>query len=117
MASKQVIDFASPIMGLDGEFNTFRLGLFYFKRLQAGQVCHLMDSKEKLLLGTAIVTHVEKGTLEEMLLKYGAHNHAVLNVCEEDRVGTLTQIITRIYGPHIATPSRKTTVIYLRRLT
>lgn len=110
-----VIDFVPPIVGIEGSFNTFRLGLFYSKRLQAGDVVYLMDNREKRVIGKAKVTGVDCGTLSDMLSAHARMNHAVL-FHMDGHAEALRDILQRFYGPHIAVPSKKTTVIHLKRM-
>lgn len=111
-----VIDFVPPIVGIEGSFNTFRLGLFYSKRLQAGDIVYLMDNREKRVIGKAEVTGVDCGALSDMLASHARMNHAVL-FHMDGHAEALGGILRRFYGPHIAVPSKKTTVIHLKRMT
>lgn len=113
----RLIDFAPPIFGIHDRFNTFRLGLFYSKCLKEGEVVGLVDNKAKLLLGRATVTDLDVGQLDDMLKKHARKNHTQLAaVSDEEAILGLDAIIKRLYGPHIATLLRKTTVIHLERL-
>lgn len=111
-----VIGFIKPIIGLEGDFNTFRLGSFYAKRLSPGDTVYLLDEKEKLIIGRAEVTGVETGQLGEMLLIHAAKNHTELENDAGSAPERLFVTMKKIYGPHIATPERKVTVIYCRRI-
>lgn len=108
------IDFVSPT-GIEGSFNTFRLGLFYSKRLQKGDTVYLVDNKEKLVLGKALVIGVFLGPLQEMIQAHAVSNHAMLSYTQ-GHAEKLAELLGRFYGPHIATPNKKTTVLYLRRV-
>lgn len=111
-----VIDFAPGAVGLEGDFNTFRIGLFYSKRLTVGETVLLMDSKEKKVIGKARVLGVSLGPLNMMLDKHAARNHSQIGLSEADAPVRLREVLNRFYGPHIATDNRKTTVVHLRRI-
>lgn len=115
-----VIDFIPPMVGLEGEFNTIRLGMAWSKRLTVGETVYIMDNKLRKVIGTAIVEGIHVDTLENICQHHSHQNHCLLsasNLEREDLPSKMLQIITRIYGPHIAVPSKKATAIYLRRLT
>ena len=113
----RTVDFIPPLQGLEGYFNTFRLGGFYFKHLSAGETVALCDSKAKLIFGRAIVEAVVQGPLSQMLTEHAHMNHTQLANDEAVNASeSLMLVIRRLYGPHIATESKKTTVIYLRRI-
>lgn len=110
------IEFLPPIVGIDGEFNTFRMGLFYVKRLVVGEVVALVNNKERVLLGTATVTQLHFGPLERMLREHAYMNHTQLsNVGDVSPREALGEVIKRFYGPQVALPNKAASVIYLRR--
>lgn len=111
----QVIGFIPPMQGLEGSFNTFRLGGSLAKRLNVGDQVFLMDEKTKVVFGTAIVEDILVGQLGELCLIHGAKNHLELANAEEGASERLFKYLQRIYGPHIATHVKKACVIYLRR--
>ncbi|MFT4064373.1 hypothetical protein [Paraburkholderia sp.] len=112
----RVIDFIPPIVGTEGQFNTFRIGGFYAKHLTQGEEVFLMDSKAREVFGKAVVEKVEVGRLAEMCAQHAASNHTELDMPDGKNAERLMVLLQRINGPHIATPTKKTTVIYLRRL-
>ena len=113
----RVIEFAPPLCGFEGFFNTFRLGAFYLDRLKIGETVALYDNKAKLIFGHAVVESVYAGKLSEMLVAHAALNHTQLsNLGLVEPPEALKTVIKKLYGPHIATDSKRTTVIYLRRL-
>lgn len=113
---KRVIGFIPPVVGTDGEFNTFRLGGFYTKHLSPGEEVLLLNEKEKMVFGRAQVTRIETGALGEMCLRYAHLNHTELANDPSTAPERLAETLRRIYGPHIATPTKKTTVVFLRRI-
>ncbi|MCL2874694.1 MAG: hypothetical protein FWF12_00065 [Betaproteobacteria bacterium] len=111
----RVIGFIPPIIGTEGEFNTFRLGGFYHKNLSIGETVLLLNEKEKMVFGRATVQRIGFGKLGEMLALHAATNHTEIGNDSETASERLGETIRRIYGPHIATPNKKTTVIFMKR--
>lgn len=110
------IGFVPPVIGTEGEFNTFRLGTFYSKHLSPGDEVYLLNEKEKIIFGRAKVLSVELGKLGEMCLVHGHKNHTELQNDTIDAPKRLFALLQKLYGPHIATVEKKATVIYLKRL-
>ena len=112
---KQVIGFIPPIVGVEEEFNTFRMGK-KLTRLVEGEQVFLMNSKELIVFGEAVVVRVDVGTLDEMCVLYGENNHTELGKDPDDAARSLYQTIMKIYGPHLVHPKKIFTVISLRRV-
>lgn len=112
----RVIGFIPPIVGVSSEFNTFRLGSFYTKNLSPGDVVYLLNEKEKMVFGKAQVTSIDAGTLAEMCAIHAHKNHTELGQDPNTSPERLFRLLQKIYGPHIAVPSKKCCVVYLRRL-
>lgn len=113
---RYVVGFVPPMVGLESEFNTVRLGLTYAKRLKAGDTVFLLDEKERKVFGTAEVVSVETGKLGEICLNHAAKNHTELLSTDGHEAERLFKLLQKIYGPHAAVPEKKATVIYLKRL-
>jgi hypothetical protein len=111
-----VVGFIPPVQGVDKEFNTFRLGSALFKRLKIGDTVFLMDEKTKIVFGTAQVTRMESGLLGALCDEHAATNHREVGSEEAGASQRLFSYIQRIYGPHIATVTKKATVIFMRRI-
>lgn len=112
-----IIDFYPPIIGLENEFNTVRIGLAWFKRLNVGDEVYLSDNKERKVIGKAVITDIQKGKLQEICETHAEFNHTQLMASSESDVSfELMKIIQKFYGPHIALPTKWATVIYLRRI-
>lgn len=112
-----VISFIPPIVGADGEFNTVRLGGALAKRLAPGMKVLLMNQKTQTVFGEAVVTDIAVGTLKQLCLLHGHKNHTELSAEDADQSGDrLFKLMQKIYGPHIATETKKATVVYLRRI-
>jgi hypothetical protein len=117
MMNVPVIGFIPPVVGVDDSFNTFRLGHAFAKRLAPNQEVFLMDEKTKTVFGRAVVTDVSTGQLKQLCMLHGSKNHTELGKPDpENSPERLFAWIQKIYGPHIATEGKKSTVIYLRRL-
>jgi hypothetical protein len=114
--NEHAIGFIPPIVGVEEEFNTFRIGGFYQKRLSPGDSVYLLNEKEKIVFGRAMVTNIDGGPLGEMLLIHAHKNHTELANDPISAPERLFATIRKIYGPQIALPNKKTTVIYLKRL-
>ena len=113
---KIVVGFIPPILGVEGKFNTFRIGGFYNKNLKEGDEVFLLNEKEKAVFGIARVESVEIGRLDEMCILHGDMNHGELANISNDAPQKLFKTIQKIYGPHIAPPQKLTTVLYLQRI-
>lgn len=117
MVSTMTVGFIPPVVGVDGVFNTFRLGSFYSKNLKIGEHVFLLDEKTKRVFGKAEVTEIITGKLKEMCELHGQNNHTEL--VKEDRSNSaesLMLLLRKIYGPHIATDNKGSTVIYMKRI-
>lgn len=112
----RVIGFIPPVVGVEDEFNTFRLGGFYTKHLSPGDEVLLLNEKEKMVFGRARVEKIDTGGLGEMCLLHAHKNHTELANDPTDAPGRLHETLRKIYGPHIATLTKKTTVVFLKRL-
>jgi hypothetical protein len=109
------LDFEPPLVGLEAKFNTFRLGYTWSKRLKRGDRVLLMDSKAKEVFGRAKVTHVYTGKLVDMAFENGKGNHNQLGKEDAAAAEDLIVRMRKRFGPHIATDSKGTTVIWLER--
>lgn len=109
-----VIGFIPPIIGVEAEFNTFRLGK-KFGTLPIGSEVLLMDEKRKVVFGKAVVTDVTVGPLSALCAVYAPENHTELQHQDGKHAERLYQTFTKIYGPHIVKPDKTATVIKLRR--
>lgn len=112
----QVIGFIPPVEGVEDEFNTFRLGGALAKRLSVGQEVFIMNEKTKVVFGRAIVQRVEVGKLRELCDEHAHGNHRELNNEVEGAGERLFVYLQKIFGPHIAPPTKKACVIYLKRI-
>jgi hypothetical protein len=110
------IEFAPPMMGFDNEFNTIRVGLKWSKCLSVGDEVLLLDKPKSAVFGRAEVLRIEVGQLAEMSREHGALNHNQINLPADGAGERTIEALKRRYGPHIATDTKKVTVIYLKRI-
>lgn len=111
---KHVIGFVPPIIGVDGNFNTFRMGRKW-AALPVGEKVFLMDEKRKIVFGTATILYVKTGALSELCEAHAAENHTELGR-EGDHAASLYRTLEKIYGPHLVNPKKVFSVIALRRI-
>jgi hypothetical protein len=111
-----VIFFSPPMQGIEGTFNTFRIGLRYSKLLKRGDKVLLVDLKGCVVIGHAKVKSVIVGRLDEMAKLYAHENHNQTGLDGEGASDRLVANMQKRYGPHIASLEKKTTVIYLTLL-
>jgi hypothetical protein len=111
----RIIEFSPPMSGLDGEFNTFRLGIAWSKRLMPGDLVCLMNKKEFLLMGHAEVTAVHVGKLSDMSALHARRNHNQLGLPPDGAGERLIANMIKRYGPHKCLYDSKVTVIYMNR--
>lgn len=109
-----VIEFAPPMGGFVGTFNTIRVGMTWSRRLTEGMKVALMDKKHSLIFGYATVCKVECGALGDIAQRYAHENHNQKGLDPEGAPERLMQSMMKRHGPHIITPTKKACVIYLR---
>ncbi len=112
----RIIEFMPPMNGMDGEFNTFRLGVAWSKRVESGNAVLLMDKKQYELMGCAEVTAVHVGKLSDMSALHARHNHNQLGLDQDGAGERLIANMIRRYGPHKCSTGTNVTVIYMKRL-
>lgn len=109
-----VIDFAPPMTGLEGSFNTVRLGGTWAKRLSGGERVLLVDKPHSLVIGIAVVEQVVVGKLNEIAPMHAAHNHNQKSLGSEGATERLIAGMKKRYGPHKVLDHSRVTFIYLR---
>ena len=105
-----VLKFRNPC-GMDGKFNTIRLGMAWTKRVTRGTVVALMTTKFDVF-GRAAVTSILSGTKEDMVERYAIDNHRLL---VDGTQRSMEDILRGSYGRMIYDNNEFATVIYLRR--
>lgn len=110
----RVIEFSPPMRGIEGRFNTFRLGGAWAKRIEAGETVLLIDAKEHQVIAKATVEGVVKGKLEDLAREHAAGNHNQQGLEPEGAPERLIAAMMKRYGPHRAGHNSTVTVIFLR---
>jgi hypothetical protein len=106
--------FRPPLLGLDGTFNTFRLGKAWHDRVAVGGIVALVDPNDEPI-GLAEVTSKTVGIYERLAPEHAPFNHMMLGRPPETAPAELFKVLTRSYGTTFMTASRIVSVIYLRR--
>lgn len=104
----------SDTAGLSGEFNTFRLGGAWAKRVSVGDVVLLQNGQgEAIDYATVCDTHI--GSFSDMAHEYGVDNHLAINAEISGTPFDLAQVMTKLYGAHRFSLNSTVSVIELRR--
>lgn len=69
------LSFSPPAEGFVGRFNTIRVSHKWAKRLAGGEKILLVNSKDEVVIGWAIVEQVIKGKLGELSKEHAQFNH------------------------------------------
>lgn len=101
--------------GTEGEFNTFRLGGAWSKRVTVGQRLGLVDSSYERV-GEAIVRAVHCGPRVSMIEEHAAKNHLMLAAKPDNPVEAMTRKLRNLYGPNFLTKAELMTVFDLVRV-
>lgn len=112
----RVVEFTPPMSGLDGEFNTFRLGVAWSKRVVPGDEVLLLDKKTFSIIGRAEITEIHVGTLIDMSALHALRNHNQLGLDPEGAGERLRANMIRRYGPQKCGPESKVTVMQMKRI-
>lgn len=108
------IAFSYPRRGLEGQFNTFRLGASWATKVAPGDLVELVDSRSKKLLKLATVVSVTTGQLDQMAKLHAHSAHNWKNHPEAERPGLLVASLTKRYPPGRVSESSVVSVIYLQ---
>lgn len=112
-----VLAFTQP-KGIDDEFNTFRMGTTWVRRVAPGSVVGLLDGKTKSIIGQARVTAVYCGDKATMAKAYGEDNHLLIarGIKGEAVQAFMLKVLRNTFGKLIYQSQEKATVIYLERI-
>jgi hypothetical protein len=111
----QQITFSYPRRGLDGHFNTFRLGVKWSSLIR-GSVVDLVDARTKRLIKQASVLGVFTGTLESLAPVHAKWAHNWREHPEDQRAELLIASMKRRYPPGRVRDDSPCSVIYLREI-
>lgn len=113
------LTFKYPIKGIENEiFNTFRIGKAWSKRVSAGSLVCLVETKNNTVVTHCKVLSVYVGEKLEMAKRYGKDNHTMqsMNLSHEsDDIIAISMLerLRKTSGNMIYNSSDYVTVIYL----
>ena len=111
-----VIEFAPPILNIENDFNTVRLGVKWGRLLNPGDEVLLINKPKSEVMCRAVVRKVTVGKLKDLAPIHAAQNH---NQKGLDPAGAPERMIAGMikrYGPHKCDLDKRITVIDLRKL-
>lgn len=113
-----IIAFKPKLVGFDGTFNTFRMGLAWFGRLMPGVVVGLMNSDNDEIFGKAVVQKLYQGPFPKMCDEHAYMNHMLLGLEPDDASERMREIIRKAYGKFVrdSMETSMASVIYLKNL-
>jgi hypothetical protein len=113
-----ILTFTPKLVGFDGYFNTFRIGLAWFGRLMPGVTVGLMNSHTEEIFAKAAVVKVVSGPFSEMSEQHAHMNHMLLGLEPDEASEKMRNIMRQAYGKFVRDDimTRDATVIYLRNL-
>ncbi|MGY2462316.1 hypothetical protein [Vreelandella sulfidaeris] len=110
------VGFMPPIVGLERQFNTLRVGKGWYERLKVGDKVAMVNTKTAEIEGYAEVTRLHHGVYGEMLERHAAFNHcAPFRDTNQSAVDYVGHIMQKAHG-HFLSENSTLTAIYLRRL-
>jgi hypothetical protein len=101
--------------GMEGEFNTLRMGRAWQERLERGSPVALARN-DNTLFGAAVVELIVVDTLSSLIDLHGTDNHLAIDARRRGESIDLLKVMVRCYGTNRAKPDQPATAIYLRRL-
>lgn len=110
---KYALDFAPPLMGLDGQFNTFRLGVAWTRRVQENDTLLLINRARSLVIGRARIHSIDSGKLSDMASKHAMFNHNHKGYSQTVAAERLVTSMIKRYGPQKCNEDSKVTVLYM----
>lgn len=108
------IKFSYPRRGLEGRFNTFRLGAKLSRDLTPGEGVELVDARTGKLLKRATVTGVYVGDLTSMAQLHAREAHNWKAHPEAERPALLMGSLAKRYPPGRVHDHSVVTVVYLQ---
>jgi hypothetical protein len=112
-----ILKFKPPLLGFEGDFNTFRLGPAWHSRVAVGDTVALMNAKTGEIFMRAKVTAVHLGDKREMAELYGKDGHRLKAQGITENVGeAMLKRLKNAYGTRAFNNAAQATVIYLRAI-
>lgn len=90
-------------IGLDGEFNTIRLGKKWLQRFESAREggyplrVGLVDAKRGTLIGKAVVTRVVTAEIDRMVKQYAPDNHTVKHLSADEAREKINVSLRKVY--------------------
>lgn len=112
----RVILFSSPILNIEGQFNTIRLGGKLTRELEPQQEVLLIDANKTTVICKALVESTVSGPLNDIAEAHAALNHNQKHLDPVEAPSRLKQAMIKRYGPHKVRDNSTVSVIYLRVL-
>ncbi|MCG5512785.1 hypothetical protein [Ectothiorhodospira shaposhnikovii] len=111
-----IFAFRPPLVGFEDEFNTFRMGTAWARRIFPGSVVTLLDTKSESLFAAASVTRVYSGSIDDMATLYAAQNHlAKAGLIEKDNAAqSMKATLRKMYGNLIYSQNKNATVVFMK---
>jgi len=110
------IAFGYPRRGLEGHFNTFRLGASWLQKCPPGTEVELIDARSKKVLKRATVLRVFVGSLADLAGTHAAWAHNWKDHPKEQRADLLIASMKKRYPPKRVTETSICSVIYLKEI-
>lgn len=110
------IAFSYPRRGLEGVFNTFRLGGAWVDKCKPNEVVDLIDARSKRVLKRATVLRVFVGTLTELASTHARWAHNWKDSPPESQAALLVESMKKRYPPNRVRDDSVVSVIYLKEL-
>lgn len=107
------IAFSYPRRGLEGQFNTFRLGASWATKVTPGSLVELVDARSKKVLKRATVKSVYVGVLIDMAQLHAHQAHNWKSYPEAERAQLLIASMKKRYPPGRVRDDSTVSVIYL----
>lgn len=110
------VGFMPPMVGLERQFNTLRVGKGWYERLKKGDKVALVNTKSSEIEGYAEVLHLYHGNYRDMIDKHAIYNHtAMMREPGQSAADYVDQVLKKANG-HFLSENSTLTAIYLRRL-
>lgn len=109
-----LIGFRPPIVGLNGVFNTLRVGETWMTRVEPGTLVTLINTVNNEVLGYAKVVRLHTGPFDEMVKKHAHRNH-IGKSTTDNPIETVNHVLRKAHG-HFLNDDSRLTAIYLERV-
>ncbi len=101
---------------MEGDFNTFRRGGAWSRRVSAGVQVGLLNLKTSKIMGYAVVINSRTDPLSILLERFAHNNHMVKHLHPDETEDELQKLLYRYYGKNYAAPDEVFSVIKMRKI-